>query len=376
MPSTTLNAILGDQNHVDDGTAAGLTQFPANKMNNKAYRNAIFNEDSISGLFSWDIKTLPAIYNPILRSYLSISTIGVNLILNGSSDFYTCPIPISGGGAEGGTLLEDTTEESQTLYTSAKQTAQIIDEESQGAKQMSEEYIYDKLKNMPELLLVNDSLLAYYEEQQTKYIGDLDEIKVAMSDGDYAQVEEKINEVIVTEYQQEADKIVYTILKDVEQREGYVLTETELEELLIIADYCPIRHGSAVYIARTIINSQAGYEYRAWNDDELCIEGITYRRANLINTENETNENKISIYPNPTNHLLYFDISDKNVISCNEIKNYSIKTINGKIILNKQYSESVKSGVIDISSFADGIYIIEFICKDNSLTNFKFIIQK
>jgi len=63
-----------------------------------------------------------------------------------------------------------------------------------------------------------------------------------------------------------------------------------------------------------------------------------------------------TVYPNPANDLLYL-LWDKNVEYPLEI---SISDISGRIVLNKRLQNSAEStAIIDVSSFANGIYTIQ-----------------
>ncbi|TNE36474.1 T9SS type A sorting domain-containing protein, partial [bacterium] len=77
-------------------------------------------------------------------------------------------------------------------------------------------------------------------------------------------------------------------------------------------------------------------------------------------------ENNIKLYPNPTNDILYIDLSDKHVFS------FSITDITGKIL--KQDFHNFKNQItIDTKSLTTGIYFINLKLSDNQTIQSKFV---
>lgn len=80
---------------------------------------------------------------------------------------------------------------------------------------------------------------------------------------------------------------------------------------------------------------------------------------------NTFNENKISIYPIPANHVL--SISSKL-----DIKNIHIFSLDGKLILSKKTTNASANITLDTSKISNGIYLIRF-TNENGLNESKLI---
>jgi hypothetical protein len=381
LPSASPDTRIDTQQVADDGTAPGLSSFHNNKMNQKARIKSVSTSTTSANKIWWEKINFPTIYDP---SNLSSTTTNLPTGIDYLSPrlllyFYECPTSSSGGSGGTSPLLADTGNATE-LYRTAQVVETISSDEEQGEKQMSEEYIYDKLKNEPELVEMNDSLRAYYEDKQASYMGALDEIKEAMSKEEYALADEKLEALEPNEYQQEADKIVYSIQNQLELREEYICTNEELNTLLEVANYCPIRFGASVYLARTLINTQKGYEAYGWVDEEICIKGVNYKQANHGNDdeiyENLVENPNIEIHPNPASQYVYYSIVDKDKNKCNSIKGYILKDVSGKSVLKKVDNNIGNSGKIDISTYPEGLYFIYFTCSDDTHVLYKFVINR
>lgn len=77
------------------------------------------------------------------------------------------------------------------------------------------------------------------------------------------------------------------------------------------------------------------------------------------------NENKISIYPIPADHEL--SISSKL-----NIKNIEVFSLDGKLILSKETTNSAAEITLDTSKISNGIYLIRF-TNENGLNESKLI---
>lgn len=75
---------------------------------------------------------------------------------------------------------------------------------------------------------------------------------------------------------------------------------------------------------------------------------------------NKISENKISIFPNPTNGKINFEFADNNILEIN------ISDISGKTIIEKNNIQ--QNETIDLSSYNSGIYIIKIRTNDEIFT--------
>lgn len=85
---------------------------------------------------------------------------------------------------------------------------------------------------------------------------------------------------------------------------------------------------------------------------------ITHESTNLRDDQNR----QLKIYPNPVEGLITLEFgTDQD----SEIRNISITSLQGQILLEKT-QEIHRKEIIDLSTFTDGIYIINIFLKDGS----------
>ena len=120
-----------------------------------------------------------------------------------------------------------------------------------------------------------------------------------------------------------------------------------------IANQCPISGGVAVYDARAILLTYD--KSRDWNDEDICIKGVDYRKSNpiIVSTTPST-----IVYPNPTNNLVNIWLKDYK-ISEGETLELKIYDIIGKSIYAS--TASIESSIIEIDTrkISSGNYILE-----------------
>lgn len=160
------------------------------------------------------------------------------------------------------------------------------------------------------------------------------------------------NNGIVTNASYEENEVIVnnTYLRLVEQND-YTLTKEEETTILNIALQCPFSGGLSVYKARNLyalIDPMQTYD-----DDNICLnDGVLLRQASSNQNLNPTIFEYASLFPNPATSSL-------NV-------SYELgKDIEGNIEIYNSYGQKVKSSllkaneksmVIDVKSFAIGIY--------------------
>ncbi|MEI6311632.1 MAG: T9SS type A sorting domain-containing protein [Bacteroidota bacterium] len=368
---------IDTQQVIDDGTISGPTTFHNNKMNQKALIRSI--NISSPYILWYEMRTIPTYFYPSSPSTTTLSPIGISYLSTILTMREVCTT--SGIGSGGLSLLSiDTSSDASKMMSMINTTNASSSELETGDKQMSEEYIYDVLKNKPELLEFDDSLKNYYEIKQDDYVGTIDAIKENMSNEDYASVESSIEALEPTTFEQEADKIVYSIQNELEQRASFICTNEELNALMEVANYCPIRYGASVYLARTLINTQKGYEAMGWDDEQICIAGVNYKIApsstdEEIYTNIVVNEN-ISIFPNPANQYIEYKIEQKDKEKCSDVIGFVLQDIRGVTVKKSEGANITNSGKIDTSIYPEGLYFIYFICSDNTHVLYKFVINR
>lgn len=72
-----------------------------------------------------------------------------------------------------------------------------------------------------------------------------------------------------------------------------------------------------------------------------------------VGVEEKSRLNEISIYPNPTNGLIYIDLGDQS-----ELINYSMSTVEGKIV-NEKRNINTNKITLDLKDESNGIYLLK-----------------
>ena len=84
--------------------------------------------------------------------------------------------------------------------------------------------------------------------------------------------------------------------------------------------------------------------------------------------EEELPEMKISIFPNPTQGLLQVEITNAENLQSVEIRLY-----NPQVVLIRQMNKLSEMTTLDISSQADGIYVMQIVSEKNIISTWKII---
>jgi hypothetical protein len=254
---------------------------------------------------------------------------------------------------------------------------QIESADEEGNKALDKEILYSLLKKDTSLL-ENDTLRAFYDETSVAHSGIISQIMDLINEKNYSDVETKLETLTMNTEAETVNKEVYSIMNFAEQREAYILTNEELEILMNIANFCPIKYGQGVYSARVMIRSQPGYETSTWDDEELCISGIDYRRANpddehLTQYYSKTN---YLLYPNPASNELTFKI--QNIVQNTSFSKSKIEIFDilGNVMLKKESDFAVSINKIDVTSLVSGAYLFEYTSGNNLMYRQTFVINK
>ncbi|RLD51547.1 MAG: hypothetical protein DRI94_05730 [Bacteroidetes bacterium] len=91
---------------------------------------------------------------------------------------------------------------------------------------------------------------------------------------------------------------------------------------------------------------------------------FTLHIYNTVSIKNIQKEKNITVYPNPTEGIVYFETKN------NQIQKFDVLDINGRVLLS---SENVKNKFIDLGSFPKGVYFVRFQDFKHNNTIFKII---
>ena len=100
-----------------------------------------------------------------------------------------------------------------------------------------------------------------------------------------------------------------------------------------------------------------------FSQDSLTLTAfITYGMSRLLtNTAPIIEILELNCYPNPTAGIINIDFPERN-----QMYDLHIYDSYGRLVMSKQYSESIKSAQEDISYFVSGVYHVELTSKETS----------
>ncbi|MEI6311010.1 MAG: T9SS type A sorting domain-containing protein [Bacteroidota bacterium] len=346
--SITNNGVFGKQYTAGPRT----TLLPGNEFLNTGGRDRLWSQLGSNGSLS------PYVYKNIgFPSYVglpsSFST-GSTLISPIPS---TISIPYTWSGACGAPLprLQDSTEVDTILSEEATTTANVVidpeydDESTTTDKYESKTDIYNQLDLDSIIIDWNDSLDLFMSAFANTEASLLNDIKLAIINGNYEEAKYQIMQITPTIYAEEQLKLALETLLDTNILDSNTV---KLNILNTIAYQCPNIGGEAVYEARAILMAQFGFI--EFDDLTLCDNSNTpsnARRANPISSS----DNKLIINETENNTISISNPSDKS------IQSISIYDMQGKkmdiVIINN---------TIDISKLSNAMYIIKIHFSDNT----------
>lgn len=149
------------------------------------------------------------------------------------------------------------------------------------------------------------------------------------------------------------------------------ISSAEQAELWLIADQCPLAGGNGVYSARSLLNIEID---TFWIDYDRCLEvGYDTRKTDGEDINDNTViplQKGISIFPNPTNEILYIKFDqdyDKIEVEINGIL--------GNSVYKKEINVENKMITLHLKNLSLGSYILNLSYKNKSIHNEKIIIE-
>ncbi len=136
------------------------------------------------------------------------------------------------------------------------------------------------------------------------------------------------------------------------------------EDVLELANKCPLRNGVVVYAARNLYNAMTRTINHFQDDCNSYYRGV---RSDFIRLNEPTaTKSKLVIYPNPAK-------TSVNVL-CNKMKQVELLGLFGRKVITKMLSNTDKT-VIDISTLQKGLFLIKVITTDNNVKIEKLIVE-
>lgn len=165
-------------------------------------------------------------------------------------------------------------------------------------------------------------------------------------------------------------KIVNTILLDMAFMGTTSLTPQQLSTLQGMAAECPYTEDTAVYDARVLVAPYDTTDYLNVCETEYNFENNgRFMQQDNKHKNDVASEERIEIYPNPANDVLYVHNSTKNTNLQIEIHNIFGQLV---MLLKIENNKNIQISIIDLPA---GLYTIK-IKNNNSLWSNKFIIYR
>jgi hypothetical protein len=136
-----------------------------------------------------------------------------------------------------------------------------------------------------------------------------------------------------------------------------------VNDVYAMASLCPTKNGAVVFNARILYKKLTGSN-EVFSD--ICTE------SGLLRTNKKPNKTivaeplaiNIKLYPNPVTDVLFIELQN--------LKNYTITDITGKVILT-QKSNGMGIENIEVNTLNNGVYFIKLSQKDNTIITQKFV---
>lgn len=229
---------------------------------------------------------------------------------------------------------------------------------------------YSELKLHDSISLQNNDLIAFKDSVDLAVLGRFTEIDKSRVDtlGTNIDSLKSVNNAISTNNViEELIRAINSIKLDFEK--NHLISEAQLNSLKIIAAMCPYTEGPAIYSARALLRGLNKSRAEYMNDcEKVNPTSNSNREANVIKSNISTFRKGFSISPNPAKTAI-------SIAHNGDFGSLSIEEMSGKVVFETNVDRSLNIEVFDISSLANGLYILKM--KNNSLSEqTKLIINK
>ena len=135
----------------------------------------------------------------------------------------------------------------------------------------------------------------------------------------------------------------------------------------VLATQCPLIGGSAVYLARPIV--ELFDENIIYNDQAVCLsQGVNMKLANNNNTEAQSENSQVKVYPVPSKDVVNFNFGNLQFDILVIFDSFGKQIQELKLNAKQQY-------ILDTNLYANGIYRYKLI-NDNDEYMGKIVILK
>jgi hypothetical protein len=168
------------------------------------------------------------------------------------------------------------------------------------------------------------------------------------------------------------ERTINEILLHLVAQDEMTLDDSQKQTVESLAWLCPLRDGTAVYKARSIVYAYHPNAY--FDNDSLCaIYGIQYRKPDQ-SVSNIQNKTVLMAYPNPTSDIIRVSLENKDTDI--KIKHLRVLNIMGQVIINKQTSEQEISLTLKSIAPSSGILLIQVTDELNNHYQTRIVYEK
>lgn len=238
------------------------------------------------------------------------------------------------------------------------QDALISDE----TREINRRYVYSILD--ADYTTNHAGLIAFYNSQSDSAVANYMAVDSLLDTENYNAAQTQNNNAPVNSQIQYNQQLVNDALIKYGINPQSAFTQTDLDELMALANSCPLQQGNSVYQARSlmcvVLNSNINF-------DDACEFKSSERKA--IKNTNVIN-NYFNVYPNPNSGSMYLKYT---IVSDASIKIYDVS---GRNLYQHHLSSS--NSILDINTnLSNGIYFYAITDEaGNVLKNDKLIIMK
>lgn len=206
---------------------------------------------------------------------------------------------------------------------------------------------YTILKLNPKLYADDEFLETFVKDTENKNIGLIFDIEQEMSSGNKESAKSYLGSFIPQNQIEENQKKFFELYLKTKEM---LLNEDDTKELEKIATLCPYTGGEVVYKARTLMNYLFDYQYEF---EDKCDGSSNDKTNQNTNIGEDDLRDKIIVYPNPSNGIVFLELAEDNPVSLIKIMDKQGRVIPFELI-------QVENGICQIKLQAQsGIYFIE-----------------
>ncbi len=307
---------------------------------------------------------------PTDNGFLPPSGIGDRYVLNintfttTAGNTSTCPNILTQGLRTNGTTSVDNTDRDHDFVNYINNLVPATNDDlTPQDKFLLKQYMFEALSQNPS---ANTTIANFYDQQQTSSINTYYDIDSLLAAGNIALATTKNNQASQTNditQTQNAYNALYI---------NGINNQTDLDNLIAIADLCPSLYGNAVFEARALLQSIT-YVGKVYNDS--CDNSITKKSAWIDGEDKSISVAEgvqAKLYPNPNNgtFMLAYDLKKNNDATV------TITDITGKLVYKGILDNLDNRVQINTSNLNNGIYFIQITHDKTLLWTDKLMISK